>query len=341
MKAIKFTEYGSSEVLKSFEVDKPIPKDNEVLIKIYATTVTSTDCEIRRSEQLIGRLIIGIFKPRKRFRVLGIELAGKIETIGKNVTSFQKGEKVFGATSMKLSCNAEYICLPDNAVLIEMLDIQSFEEATAVPDGALTALHFLRECAHIKSKQKVLVIGASGSVGTYAIQLAKYFGAEVTGICSSTNVELVKSLGAHKVIDYNKEDYTNSNETYDIIFDTVGKSTFRQCKSSLQEKGIFLETVMGAEILFYMLRTLATRKKAILGFAGFNQSSKDLVFIRQLIEAGHVKPVIDRIYGFEQIAKAHSYVDKGHKKGNVVIKVNDRKEKHEMDKLNINHSKEE
>ncbi len=305
MKAIVCTKYGPPEVLQLQEVEKPVPKDQEVLIRIYATTVTTSDCIIRGAQVSLRlwlpiRLAIGFTKPRKP--ILGMVLAGEVESVGTQVTRFHTGDQVYGFNISRFGAYAEYTCWPENSVMAINPSNVSYEEAAAIPYGGMLALHFLRK-SQIHSGQKVLIYGASGAVGTSAVQLAKYFGAEVTGVCSTTNVALVKSLGANRVIDYTKEDFTNTEELYDIVFDAVGKRKSSklklQCKIALTPNGKYLSVDDGSPKLH----------------------SEDLLFLTELVEAGKIKPVIDRVYPLEQIVEAHKYVDAGHKKGNVVIKV--------------------
>jgi NADPH:quinone reductase-like Zn-dependent oxidoreductase len=319
MKAIVYTKYGPPEVLQLREVEKPSPGENEVLIKIYATTVTSGDCRMRRADPFAVRLFNGLTKPKK-VTTLGNELAGEIEATGEKVKLFKKGDQVFGQTGVFLGANAEYICLPKDGTLALKPANLTFEEAAVIPFGGNTALDFFRR-GNIRNGQKVLIYGASGSVGTAALQLARYFGAEVTGVCSTANVELVKSLGADYVIDYTKEDFVRNGQTYDIIFDTTGKSPFSGCVKSLKQKGIYLRAVniTFSPIVQGLWTSMTSSKKVIGGIA--TERKENLVFLKELIETGKLKPVIDRSYSFEQIAEAHRYVDKGHKKGNVAITV--------------------
>jgi len=316
MKAIVYTNFGPPEVLHLQEVEKPTPKANEVLIKIVATTVVKEDPDMRASPGFNGFL-----KPRNP--ILGQELAGEIESIGRDVTRFKPGDQVFGFDMF--GAYAEYKCMPENGALAIKPANMSYEEAASVPNGALTALPFLRDKGAIQSGQTVLIYGASGSVGAAAVQIAKYYGADVTGVCSTANLEWVKFSGADQVIDYTREKFAENGKTYDIIFDTVGKLSFSECKGSLTDAGIFLTTAptpMG--ILNAILPAKRGGKKVKFTAAGLRPASekiKDLVFLTELIEAGKIKPVIDRCYPLEQIVEAHRYVEQGHKKGNVVIKV--------------------
>ncbi len=321
MKAIICTKYGPPDVLQLREVEKPTPKDNEVLIKIHAATVTAGDCELRGLKfsfilRLLMRIGFGLRRPRKK--ILGMELVGEIEAIGKDIKRFRKGDQVFGSTGMSLGAYAEYLCLREErklGVLAIKPANMTYEEAAAVPIGGLEALSFLGK-GNVQNGQKVLIRGASGTIGTFAIQLAKYYGAEVTGVGNPTSLEVMKSLGAHKVIDYTKEDFTKSGETYDVIFDIIGKNSFLDCKKSLQKNGLLL---LANSKLFRADRRQKTSIKVINGRA--NPKTEDLICLRELIEAGKIKTVIDRRYPLEEIPEAHRYVDKGQKTGNVVINV--------------------
>ncbi|MHA1563975.1 MAG: NAD(P)-dependent alcohol dehydrogenase, partial [Alphaproteobacteria bacterium] len=306
------------------EVEKPTPKNNEIRVKILATTVTPVDCSFRSADPFIVRFFTGLIRPRST--ILGTELAGEIEAIGKDVTRFKVGDPVFAAPADGLGAHAQFICLPeDGAQVIKPVNM-TYGEAASLCNGALTALPFLRDCANIQNGQRVLINGASGSIGTFAVQLAKQFGAHVTGVCSSLNVPLVKSLGADKVIDYTLEDFTESGQTYDIIFDTVGKSSFSRCKGVLAQRGFYLSTVPTMATVLQMLWTSRRRgKRAILAATGLRPAAdqvRDMNFLKRLIEAGKLKSIIDRSYPLAQIAEAHRYVEKGHKRGNVVVTVN-------------------
>lgn len=318
MKAVVCTKYGLPEVLELREVDKPIPKVNEILIRVHATAVSSGDVRIRKANPFAVRLFFGLKRPKNP--ILGFVLAGKIEAVGNDVKLFKVGDQVFGTTGMSFGAYAEYICLPEKAVVAIKPDDMTYGEAAAIPFGGNTSLFFLRK-ANIQSGQKVLIYGASGALGTSAVQLAKHFGAEVTGICSTTNLEMVKSLGADKVIDYTKEDFTKNGETYDVIFDTVGESPFSGCVKSLKKNGFYLRAVhLNLSPIVRGLWTSLTSSKKVIG-GGVSETIEDLIFLKRLFEKGQLKAVIDRGYPLEQIAEAHSYVEKGHKKGNVVITV--------------------
>jgi NADPH:quinone reductase-like Zn-dependent oxidoreductase len=318
MKAIVYEKFGPPEVLHIAEVDKPTPADDEVLIRIYATTVAAEDPGTRSSPG-----INGFFKPKNP--ILGWYLAGEVEGAGKDVTKFSVGDQVYGSAGSKLGTYAEYICLQEDAALAFKPSNLTYEEAAAIPNGALTALPFLRDHGKIQSGQEVLINGASGTVGTAGVQFAKTYGAEVTGVCSTANRELVRSLGADHVIDYTVEDFTQLGTTYDIIFDAVGKRSFSECEQALEPGGIYLTTFPNPTALrqrFFPPK--AGKKRASFAATGLRKGrdkAKDLEFIRELVEAGKIKAVIDRIYPMEQIVDAHLYVETGRKKGDVVITI--------------------
>ncbi len=309
VKAAVYIRYGPPDVLQIKEVEKPTPKDNQVLIRIFATTVTSGDVRIRKADPWIVRLFAGLTRPKKP--IIGSELAGVVEAMGKDAKQFKLGDQVFGGG---VSTYAEYTCVKDGGLRALKPANMTFEEAATIPFGSLSALHFLRK-GNVRKGQSVLIYGASGGVGTAAVQIAKSFGAEVTGVCSTANLDLVRSLGADKVIDYTKEDYAKP-ATYDIVFDTVGKGGFFRGMKSLKKRGAYLSALALAPILRKLWGSF-TGRRVVGGIA--NPKTEDLVFLKELIEAGKLRTVIDRRYPLEQIAEAHRYVERGHKKGNVVI----------------------
>jgi NADPH:quinone reductase-like Zn-dependent oxidoreductase len=320
MKAIVYESYGPPEVLQLKEVEKPTPRNNEVLIKTYAATVTSGDWRVRSLNVptgfgLIMRLVFGVSRPKQP--ILGSELAGVIESVGRDVSKFKVGDPVFAFSDTAMGCHAEYKCMPQDGAVVLKPPSLSYDEAAALSFGGTTALDFLRR-GKLQSGESVLVNGASGAVGTAAVQLAKHFGAIVTGVCSTTNVELVRSLGAAHVIDYTQEDFTQNGKTYDVIVDTVGTAPFSRSKASLKEGGRLLLLVAGLPAMLKApWASITSSKKVIAGPTTVRV--EDLRFLAGLAEAGEFKPVIDRRYPFEQIAEAHRYVDTGRKKGNVVI----------------------
>jgi NADPH:quinone reductase-like Zn-dependent oxidoreductase len=323
MKIVEYSTYGSPEVMTLTEIDIPQPGENEILINIHSTTVTATECNFRAGDPFLTRLFTGLRKPK--IKTLGEEMAGVVVAVGSGVTTYKAGDEVFGTAGPKFGANAEYICVPQNGVFVKKPFNRSYDESAASVDGFLTALPFLRDKGKIKEGQDVLVIGASGSVGSAAVQIAKYYGARVTGVCSSSNVDWVQKLGADHVIDYTLEDFARHGKQYDIIFDAVGKSSFTKCKSSLREDGVFLEAGMKFGVILSVLWTsMFGKKKAKIHATGLRptvERKKDLFLLKELMEQGHIQPVIDRKYSMEDIVDAHAYVDTGRKKGNVVIQV--------------------
>lgn len=319
MKAIVYTQYGPPEVVQLSEVEKPVPKDNEVLIKIHATTVNRTDCGFRSAEYFIIRFFSGLLRPKNK--ILGNEFAGVIEAIGNEVESFSIGDKVFGYNDTKFGAHAEYMVMAENDSITTMPEKMLYEEAVAITEGAHYALCNIR-ATKIKAGQNYLINGATGAIGSAAVQLVKYFGAEVTAVCDTNNVELVKSLGANKVIDYTQQDFTQINETFDVIFDAVGKSSFGKCKPLLKNGGIYMSTELGymSQNPFLALITPLLGGKKVL-FPIPTISKKDVIFLKELVEAGKFKPVIDRYYSMEQIIDAYRYVETGQKTGNVIITI--------------------
>lgn len=322
MKAIITTAYGTPEVFKLNTIPKPKAKPNEVLVKIYASSVTKADTMMRTGKPYIGRLMIGLTKPKNP--IWGTGFSGVIEALGSNVTKFKVGDKVFGENIENMGTYAEYVTVPEDGIIAPLPETLSFEEAAGMCDGGITSLNFLTNLGNIKPGQKVLINGASGSLGTAAVQIAKHFGAEVTGVCSTKNVKMVKELGADYVIDYNKYDFTLNNNMYHLIYDTVGVRSFHECRAALTENGIYASPVLGVTLLGNMLvSSIFGKKKAKFSATGAlpkKETKRLLQKLLEIINAGNLKGILDRSYPLEQLAKAHEYVDTGHKKGNVVLK---------------------
>jgi NADPH:quinone reductase-like Zn-dependent oxidoreductase len=319
MKAIVHTKYGSPDVLRLVEVERPVPKDDEVLIRVRATTVNRTDCGFLRAEPFFVRVVSGLLRPKAT--ILGSELAGEVEAAGKHVTSFKQGDQVFGLTGLHFGAHADYVCLPEEAAIAKMPANMDHEEAAAVCDGAMLAIAFIRRTS-LREGQRVLVNGASGSIGSAAVQLAKFYGMEVTAVCDTRNLELVRSLGADAVIDYTREDFTRCGQKFDAVFDAVGKSSFRRCGALLKKGGIYLSSDLGflAQNPLLALWTPGIGGKRIK-FPIPKENKKDVYFFRELVEAGKYKAVIDRRVPLERIVEAYRYVETGQKAGNVVITV--------------------
>lgn len=317
MKAAVYVQYGAPEVLQVKAVEKPMPGNNEILVRIRATAVNSGDWRLRKADPFAVRFIFGLIKPK--INILGSVFSGEVERVGEAVKQFKVGDLVFGHTDMSFGAYAEYKCLPENAsIAIKPANI-SHEEAAVIPFGGVAAWHFIKK-ARIQPGQKVLVVGASGAVGSAAVQLAKSFGAEVTGVCSTPNIALVKSIGADQVIDYTKEDFTQNGETYDVIFDAVKAISVSRSIKSLNKNGIMILSAAGMpEMLQGLWISMTSKKKVMTGVISHNAA--DLIFLKELVETGKFKPVIERTYPLEQISEAHAYVEKGHKKGNVAIAV--------------------
>ncbi len=317
MKAAVYVQYGQPDVLQVKEVERPTPKNNEILLRVKATAVNSGDVRLRKADPFAVRFIFGLIKPK--INILGTVFSGEVESVGKEVKHFKTGDFVFGHTDMSFGSYAEYKCLPENASIALKPSNISHKEAAVIPFGGVTALHFIKK-AMIKPGQKVLVVGASGAVGSAAVQLAKSFGAQVTGVCSTANIALVKSIGADKVIDYTKEDFTQNGETYDVIFDAVKAISVSRSLKSLNKNGIMILSAAGmSEMLQGAWISMTSNKKVMTGV--ISHTAADIIFLKELIEAGKLKPVIDRTYSLDQIAEAHAFAEKGHKKGNVAIAV--------------------
>jgi len=317
MKAAVYIQYGQPEVLQVKEVEKPIPMNNEILLRVMATAVNSGDIRLRKADPFAVRFIFGLIKPKRN--ILGSVFSGEVESVGKDVTNFKIGDAVFGHTDMRFGAYAEYKTMPENGSLaLKPVGIKH-AQAAAIPFGGVTAWHFIKK-ANIQPGQKVLIAGASGAVGSAAVQLAKSLGAEVTAVCSTANIALVKSIGADKVIDYTKEDFTKNGEIYDVIFDTVKTIHVSRSLKSLNENGVMILSAAGMpEMLQGLWISKTSNKKVLTGV--ISHTAADIIFLKELMEAGKLKPVIDRTYPLEQIAEAHAYAEKGHKKGNIKIKL--------------------
>ncbi|MBW2704627.1 MAG: NAD(P)-dependent alcohol dehydrogenase [Deltaproteobacteria bacterium] len=323
MTALVATGYGSPDVLELTSTQRPTPKDNEILIQVHATNVTAADSMMRRGDPAYARLFLGLMKPKAA--IGGTGLAGVVKAVGEAITDFKVGDEVFGETGLSFGAHAEYVCVPEDGVILPKPAHLSFEDASAMCDGPMTSYNFLRRMADVQPGQKVLVNGASGALGTAAVQLAKAYGAEVTGVCSTANVALVKSLGADNVIDYTDEDFTQNPGQYDVIYDTVGKSSFRRCKKALTSKGLYMSPVLSFGLLLMMLWTkVFGSKSAKFDATGMRPAPELRAYLKDLItmtETGKLHSVIERTYRLDQIIEAHAHVDSGHKKGTVIVRM--------------------
>lgn len=317
MRAVVCPRYGPPDVLRIDEIERPTPGVEDVLVRVHEAVVTRADMAFRTGEPFVARVFTGLRRPNS---IPGGEFAGEVAAVGEDVTRFAPGDRVFGSTDTSFGAHAEYVCVPEDGVLATLPDSVSFGDTAGICDGGFTALYFLRDKADVQPGQRVLVNGASGAVGTYAVQLGKYFGAAVTGVCSGANVGLVESLGADEAIDYTREDFTDRGETYDVVFDAVGKRSFSQCARSLSPGGVYLTTVPSVGIVLQMLRTAAFGdRKAVFAASGLHQTREDLLYLRDRVESGDIESVVDRRYALDEIVEAHRYVEAGHKRGNVVV----------------------
>jgi len=320
LKAVVYEKFGSPDILEYRDVEKPMVMEDDILVKIHAASMNAIDWHIRIPTPSMARLLGGSAKTlfmKPKYPILGADFAGKIESVGKNIEQFKRDDEVFGMVNA--GSHAEYICVSEKELALKPSNM-TFEQAAAVPTCGFMALQGLRDKGKIKSDQRVLINGASGGVGTFAIQIAKSFGAEVTGVCSTRNLELVKSIGADEVIDYTKEDFTKAGQSYDLIFDIVAKSSFSKCKASLKPEGIYVTTKFGLRPTLRKFWTSITSSQKMIPFLG-KRNIEDVIFIRDLIEAGKVKSVIDRVYPLKEVAEAHRYMEKGHARGKVIIKI--------------------
>lgn len=317
MRAVVCPRYGPPDVIRVEDVERPIPGDGDVLIRVREAVVTRADMAFRAGEPFVARLFTGLRRPNS---IPGGEFAGEVVSVGDDVTRFGAGDRVVGSTDTSFGAHAEYVSVPEGGVLATLPDPLSFGDTAGICDGGFTALYFLREKANVRGGQRVLVNGASGAVGTYAVQLARHFGAQVTGVCSTSNLELVESLGADEVLDYTETDFTEREAAYDVVFDAVGKRSFPACKRCLTPGGVYLTTVPSVGNVLWMLRTSVGRgKRAVFAASGLHQNVDDLRFLRGLLESGEIRSVVDRRYPLDDVVEAHRYVEAGHKVGNVVL----------------------